>query len=315
VLSIGRDVTERRNVELELAESEARFRELADRSADVVWRFSLEPAPHFDYLSPSIERVLGYPPSYFMEDFSRLLAILDDAGRAAIQDAITGKRPLDHFDLHFRHANGSIVIGEARASLVAGGLQGVSRDVTELRRLQESMAALALHDPLTGLANRRLLLELLAAAVSRTERSGAPLSVAFLDLDRLKHVNDTYGHDIGDLVLSETGRRLLATVRNADTVARIGGDEFVIVYEPGRESSDELVRRVRRRLADPLMVSPGVVVNCAASIGVADTRTVGYDGEALLAAADEAMYEVKRARKVVRADHEDSSATEMALRT
>jgi len=83
VLAVGRDVTERHIAELFLADSEARFRELADNSADVVWRFFSEPYPHFDYLSPSIEKILGYPASVFLDDFNRLLEILDHHGRRA----------------------------------------------------------------------------------------------------------------------------------------------------------------------------------------------------------------------------------------
>lgn len=300
VLSVGRDVTGRRDAELELAESEARFRDLADRSADVVWRFSLEPSPHFDYMSPSVEHVLGHPPSYFLEDFARMLDILDDAGRTAVARAMNGEQVLDQFDFRFRHANGSIVVGETRTSLIRGGLQGVSRDVTELRRLQESMAALALRDPLTGLANRRLFNELLDAHLARAQRSGQPLALAFLDLDGMKSVNDTYGHDAGDLVLCETARRLLAIVRGADTVARLGGDEFVIVYEPSEASSHNLIRRIERELSEPIDLTPTTAVSCPASIGVADSSTVGYHSARLLTAADEAMYEIKRARRALR---------------
>ncbi|MEP7048264.1 MAG: sensor domain-containing diguanylate cyclase [Ilumatobacteraceae bacterium] len=304
VLSIGRDVTERHDAEVRLAESEARFRDLADKSADVVWRFSLEPTPHFEYMSPSVESIIGYPPSYFLEDFSRVLAILDDAGRTAIDRALRDEQILERFDFHFRHANGSIVIGETRTTVVHGGLQGVSRDVTELRALQASMAALALRDPLTGLSNRRLFEELLAAALARTERSGLPLAVAFLDLDGLKSVNDTHGHDVGDLVLRETAQRLLAIVRGADSVARIGGDEFVIIYEPNDPTSYNLVQRIDRSLSAPIDINATTSVRCSPSIGIADTRTVGYNATALLATADEAMYKVKRARRAVQDAHD-----------
>jgi diguanylate cyclase (GGDEF)-like protein/PAS domain S-box-containing protein len=312
VLSVGRDVTGRRVAELKLAESEARFRDLADKSADIVWRFVLEPAPHFDYVSPSVENILGYPPSYFLEDFGRILEILDDVGRTSVQRALEGKQVLEQFDFRLRHANGTTVVGETRTTAVHGGLQGVSRDVTELRRLQDSMAALALRDSLTGLANRRLFNELLDADLARTQRSGLPLAIAFLDLDGLKKVNDTYGHDAGDAVLRETARRLMSIVRGADTVARIGGDEFVIVYEPNDPNSHNLVQRIDAALAEPIDISPGVTVRCPASIGVADTVAVGSDGATLLAAADEAMYAMKRARQIAHGT-DDRARTEVVL--
>ena len=305
ILAVGRDITLRREAEIKLAESEVRFRDLADNSADVVWRFVIGPPPHFDYMSPSVESILGYPPSYFLDDFTRMLDGLDDEGRAAINTALHGRQILGRFDFHFRHANGSIVVGETRTTAIRGGLQGVSRDVTELRKLQDSMASLALHEPLTGLANRRLFIELLDAALARAQRGGLPLAVAFLDLDDFKNVNDTYGHDAGDVVLCETAQRLLAIVRGADTVARIGGDEFVIVFEPNDANSPNLIPRIDRGLSKPIKISPSTTVTCPASIGLADTRTVGYNGAALLAAADEAMYDVKRTRHARRDDHEE----------
>lgn len=297
VLSVGRDVTERRDAESRLAGSEMRFRDLADNSADVVWRFLREPSPHFDYMSPAVEHVLGYPPSYFLDDFTRMLAIIGDDDRTKITNALNGKQVLAGFDFHFRHANCSTVIGATRTTVISGGVQGITRDVTELRKLQDAMAELALHDPLTGLANRRLLIELLDADLARTERDGLPLAVAFLDLDGFKNVNDTHGHDAGDLVLCETARRLLTIVREADSVARVGGDEFVIVFQPNYPNSHNLVARLDHGLAEPIQIS-ATVVTCSASIGIADTRTVGYNSAALLAAADDAMYKAKRTRPV-----------------
>jgi diguanylate cyclase (GGDEF)-like protein/PAS domain S-box-containing protein len=300
VLAVGRDVTDRYIAELKLAESQAQFRDLADKSADVVWRFASEPTPHFVYMSPSVETILGYSPSYFLEDFTRMLDILDDVGRLAIARAIAGEQILERFDFHFRHANGSIVVGETQTTMLPLGLQGVSRDVTELRGLQADLADLALHDPLTGLANRRLYEELLGAELARKQRSGLPLAIAFLDLDGFKDVNDTYGHDAGDFVLCETARRLLSTVRRADLAARLGGDEFVIVFEPNDSNSNDLIARIDHALSAPIEITPTDAVYCPASIGIADTRTVGYDPDELLAAADDAMYEMKRARRAVR---------------
>lgn len=296
VLAVGRDVTDRHIAEMFLADSEARFRELADNSADIVWRFFTEPYPHFDYLSPSIEKVLGYPAAVFVAEFDRLLDILDHHGRELIRRSLAGEPMPLRYDLRYRCADGSIAILETQTTDILHGLQGVSRDVTELRGLQESLSARALRDPLTGLANRHLLNELLEVALARTQRGDLPLAVAFLDLDGLKIVNDTYGHDAGDFVLCETARRLVLLTRTADVVARLGGDEFVIVYEPNDIGADSLISRLREALSAPIHVSDTVSVFCTASIGHADTRTVGRDPAILMAAADMAMYESKRAR-------------------
>jgi len=303
VLAVGRDVTGRHTAELNLADSEARFRDLADKSADVVWRFIVNPIPHFDYVSPSVERILGYPPSFFVEDATRFLDVLDDEGRRLIGCALAGEAMPDRCDFHFRRSDGSIVIGEMHNTVIPGGLQGVGRDVTELRHLQQELATLALHDPLTGLANRRLFNELLVAALARTQRNQLPLVVAFIDLDGFKSVNDTYGHDAGDIVLCETARRLLSIVRASDVVARIGGDEFVVVYEPNDPNRDDVVARIESAVSAPINITAFTTVCCPASVGYADTRTTGRDPAALLAAADAAMYDVKRARQnTVRTD-------------
>ena len=180
------------------------------------------------------------------------------------------------------------------------GLQGVSRDVTELRAVQAELTALALRDPLTGLANRRLFNELFEAGLARAERTGDPLAVAYLDLDGLKHINDTFGHDAGDIVLRETARRLLSIVRGADGVARLGGDEFVVLYEPNLANSDGLIQRLDTALSVPIDIGGTEKVRCPASIGRADTNAVGRNAAALLAAADADMYVVKRARHSLR---------------
>ena len=106
VLAVGRDVTDRYIAEAKLAESESRFRDLADKSTDVMWRFVREPYPHFDYMSPSVEKVLGHPPAFFLEDFSQSLDVLSDDDRIAIERAFLGEPLPDNSDFHFRHANG-----------------------------------------------------------------------------------------------------------------------------------------------------------------------------------------------------------------
>lgn len=314
VLSVGRDVTARYAAERELAASEARFRALADRSSDIVWHVLNEPVPRFAYVSPSVERVLGYPPSYFLDDFRQMVELLDDDGREAIEKTLRGEGDLDHVDLRLRHADGSIVVCETRTTKVRTGLQGVSRDVTQLRGLQEALATLALRDPLTGLANRRLLEEHLATELERVGRLQTPLAVAYVDVDGLKQVNDAHGHEAGDVVLRTTAHRLLKAVRGTDLVARIGGDEFVIVYEPADLPSEHLVDRVERLLAEPIDLGAHGAVRCPASIGIADTRVVGYDVDRLLATADDAMYQVKRARRAAIGDDRRSARGTAPLR-
>jgi diguanylate cyclase (GGDEF)-like protein/PAS domain S-box-containing protein len=297
IIAVGRDVTARRRAELQLVDSEARFRELADHSSDIVFRFMYEPAPHFDYLSPSFTTLTGHPVATFMGDFTMFLEILDDDSRALVVKIMTGAVTPERADLTGRAADGSTIVMEVHFSAVTGGLQGVGIDVTELRRLQRELADRALHDALTGLANRHLVDELLAVGLARAERLGTILAVAFVDLDEFKAINDTYGHHAGDAVLREAALRMVSVARNADVVARFGGDEFLIVFEPNVVAARTLVERLEQALSEPIEIEPGVSVQCHASIGYADSSSSGRNATELLAAADAEMYEVKRAHR------------------
>jgi diguanylate cyclase (GGDEF)-like protein len=268
----------RRNLRL----SETRFRELADRSPDIVFHFSRDPEPHVDYLSPSFEQLTGIAVAAVESDLSVLRASLDDDGRALLADAVAGRHFRSQVELTLRRTDGSVAVIELRLVESANGLHGVGRDVTEIRALETQLADQATRDPLTGLANRRLLDELLGRALRRAERSGGSLTVAFLDLDNFKSVNDTYDHDAGDTVLRVTAARIQTAVREADVVARYGGDEFVVVYESADGNAGyALTARIEHALDAPIHIGNGITVHCPPSIGISDTRTTTPDAAAL----------------------------------
>jgi diguanylate cyclase (GGDEF)-like protein len=280
--------------------SETRFRELADRSPDVVFRFSREPEPHIDYLSPSFEQLTGIPVAAVESDLRVFAAALDHDGRALLADAAAGRHFQPRVDLTFRRTDTTVAVFELRVVETTNGLNGVGRDVTEIRALQTQLAEQATRDPLTGLANRRLLDELLGRALLRADRSGSSLTVAFLDLDNFKSVNDTYGHEAGDTVLRVTAARLQTAARDADVVARYGGDEFVVVYEGTDDYTGfQLTQRIEDALDTPINIGNGITVRCGPSIGISDTRTTIANAAALISTADHAMLEVKMTRKHV----------------
>ena len=136
---------------------------------------------------------------------------------------------------------------------------------------------------------------MLERGLARAERQGTVLALIFVDIDDFKSINDQYSHHAGDAVLREVARRLEAASRRADVVARVGGDEFVVVYEPTGNGHDNFLARIERALAPPIEVAPSTVLHCTASLGRVDTLTCPATATALLAAADAAMYQAKRA--------------------
>jgi diguanylate cyclase (GGDEF)-like protein len=161
------------------------------------------------------------------------------------------------------------------------------------------LAHLALHDALTDLPNRRLLVDELGAALARARRSGHRVAVLFIDLDDFKSINDNYGHDAGDRLLVEVARRLRRAARAGDTVARISGDEFVVVCEPVRDGHEADAARDRLHVefdAPVPMGRDGPAVAVRASIGVTVSDDSATNSERLLRDADAAMYHVKRRR-------------------
>ena len=174
------------------------------------------------------------------------------------------------------------------------GVRGVVMDGVDATE-QLDLAHRALHDPLTGVANRVLLTDRLTHSMSRLDRSRRPLMVAYVDLDRFKSVNDKLGHDMGDAVLVEVASRLTVSVRPGDTVARLGGDEFVIVCPdlPDAGLADDLAQRLIAAVAEPMKLGAESRV-ITASVGlVLVHRTLDVDQ--VLRAADAAMYRAKRA--------------------
>jgi diguanylate cyclase (GGDEF)-like protein/PAS domain S-box-containing protein len=220
--------------------------------------------------------------------------------------------------LNFRFvlADGSIRVMESCGVLIRTS-QGaplrvvvVSRDVTERMKSEQKIYNLAFYDALTQLPNRRLLMDRLEQAMAASKRSGEHGAVMLLDLDNFKALNDIHGHSMGDELLKEVGRRITTCLRETDTVARFGGDEFVLVLgnlnKDKAEStmqSNVVAEKIREMLAKPYdlkhqnigNVESGVTHHCSASIGVALFNDHEFSTEDILKQADIAMYQAKRA--------------------
>ena len=175
------------------------------------------------------------------------------------------------------------------------GMVGITREVNDLKQAEFNLQYLATHDMLTKLPNRYLLFDRLEQSISRAERQKTLFAVLYIDLDEFKKVNDRCGHDIGDQVLKLSAERIMRSVRKSDTVARMGGDEFVIILEEVKSSENALC--IAGKVQKNLGQSFGIInypLPMTASIGISLYPEHGMDGSTLLKAADHAMYVAKK---------------------
>jgi diguanylate cyclase (GGDEF)-like protein/PAS domain S-box-containing protein len=275
------------------------FRLLAEHAQDFIFRYRVQPDPGFDYVSPASVAILGYSPEDLYNDPSLVIAIVGEEYLAETAQFGHDPRLTQPRDVRVHKKDGTVTWLEQRLTpvfedehLVA--VEGIARDISERKRAEAAIAHQALHDALTELPNRNLLLDRLSQALARTERHNFDLvAVLLLDLDRFKLVNDSLGHPAGDELLMGIAHRLREAVRPGDTVARLGGDEFVVISEG--VSSAAHARLLAERLAAMLSGADrvaGTEIFTSASVGVAIGRA-GDTTEALLSDADAAMYLAK----------------------
>jgi diguanylate cyclase (GGDEF)-like protein/PAS domain S-box-containing protein len=290
------DLSELRRMEQALRLSEARIRVIADAAQEGIWAVDLDGRALYanqmtaDLLRRDLSDVYSSTPAELLRLDPALVADRVRGARAG------GAKQFD--DVYVAPDGERRVLRVSVADLpdpagrrIVGVLLMIS-DVTDVRAAQEELTRKALEDPLTGLGNRTLLLDRLGHAMHRAARSPAQVAVLFVDLDHLKEVNDACGHAEGDELLREVGRRISRSVRPGDTVARFGGDEFVVLCEDIHErAARDIADRLLTVLAEPAQLSSGTHVP-SASIGLALSPT--SEPDVLLNEADAAMYEAKR---------------------
>jgi diguanylate cyclase (GGDEF)-like protein/PAS domain S-box-containing protein len=284
----------------QVAVSERRFRALVQGSTDVV--VLLDATGRVQYVSPAVERVMGVPPAAVVGTVAFASSHPDDVDsvRALFRRALAEPDREVHGEFRMRVADGSWHTFEldGRNRLADPAVRGVVvnyRDVTDRRRLEGELRHQALHDPLTGLANRTVFTVRVRHALERRRRTGEPITVLYCDLDRFKAVNDTYGHQAGDELLRAVSARLTSVLDAGDTLARFGGDEFAVLLEAvDTAGAVEVADRMRAalRLPFPLGVSRIVV---ALSVGVGPASDADCDEDELIRRADTALYQAKAA--------------------
>ena len=298
VFGTGLDISARRQAELSL-----RVRERAIYSSlnAIVITYCEQDEHRIEYVNPAFERITGYTLAEIRGRDPRFMAIpgCDEDERSRIRAALKRKEGV-RVVLRNQRKNGEVFWNDLRIDPVTGvdgeitHFVGVINDITEARHYERRLHHLAHHDPLTGLANRTLLQERLRQAIDSARRDGSMVALAFLDLDNFKHINDNFGHEAGDAVLREVAQRLRDSMREDDTVARMGGDEFVLVIRnpPSHEHIAELIERIRRSVMARVEVKDKDILP-GTSIGVSLFPDDGDTLDKIMRAADAAMYHAK----------------------
>ena len=291
-----RDATARVRAEEGLRTSERRFRSLYERNPAGFFRSTFD--GRILECNESFARMYGYESTGDVLDTPAHDFYPDDADREQWIRRLLKERVIVNQEGQGRRRDGTLIWAlESVAIIEEPGrepvIEGTCVDITDRKRAEEEIEHLAYHDALTGLPNRKCLQDHMELALAQAQRAGSKLAVMFLDLDRFKLVNDTMGHGVGDEVLRQVGARLRGCVRAGDTVARVGGDEFVLLLaNVEKDNVAPLARKLLDEVAAPLVVETHRL-SMTTSVGISLYPDDGADADALLRNADIALYRAK----------------------
>ncbi len=294
------NITDRKRAEQALNEANERYQSIFENALEGI--FQVTPEGHLLVANPAMARMFGYdsPAELLAElrDIPRQLYV-EPERRDEYRRQIEGQGSVSNFEFQAFRKNGEVIwVSEnahVRRNTADGSIyyEGTLEDITDRRVYQAQIERQANYDALTGLANRTLLNGRLHQAISRAAESASEIAVVFIDLDQFKFINDTYGHALGDGLLQSMADRLRSCVRDSDTVARQGGDEFVLLLQGYRtEDLAGVVQRLHASIALPWR-SGRREFHVTSSIGVSVYPSDGDTADVLLRNADAAMYKAK----------------------
>ncbi len=296
------DVTERRLAQEALRVAEERYRSIFEHAVDGIFQSSPDGA--YVRVNPALAHTLGYDsPEEFLAAIRSLDQLYVEPGRRdEFIHAVRGRGTVSNFESRIYRKDGSIIWMSESAHTVCDAfgtvlfVEGTAKDITDSKLFEQQLLHQSNHDALTGLPNRSLLRDRLDQALRQAERYQSAVAVALMDLDLFKFINDSLGHNAGDALLKSVAERLSACVRDYDTVARHGGDEFALVISglPGHGHLAEQMRRILSAVAGPWHYRDAEY-STTCSIGVSIYPRDGEDGETLLKNADAAMFRAKEA--------------------
>ncbi len=299
VIVFARDITERLRIETALRTSEERYRTILAEISDGYFEVDLR--GNLQFYNRALVDILGYPEEEMLGLNNRAYTDPENA-QALYQSFNQVYRTGTPFSAEWQiiRKDGTTRYMDARVSLIQDeqgnptGFRGTARDITQRKEIEVRLHFLAHHDVLTGLANRSLVMERLASALETARQHQRMAAVLFLDLDRFKNINDTLGHVVGDQLLQGVAGRLQACLSASDTVARMGGDEFLILLPSisAKDEASQAARTIVDQLQEPWLLA-GEEFRCPASVGIAVFPDDGEDQGTLLRRADIAMYQAK----------------------
>jgi len=297
--ALEQEIAARSEAEAALRASELSFRRLFETADDAIALVD----PELGTIVDANVRMLDLVRRSRFELIGRRLPDLPGfAGVHDYDEAVSELRRTELFksdDWWLQRADGTTVAVEVTATACEAGGRTLAqwnfRDVTDRKEAESRIRYLALHDPLTGLPNRAAFFDRLGVALADARRTGSKVAALAVDLDHFKAVNDTHGHIVGDRLLETVARRLLSCLRETDTAARIGGDEFVVALSDiaTHHDAEKVAAKLLARLGQPFLIE-GETLRISASIGISVCPDDGSDAHALVRAADTAMYRAKK---------------------